>query len=109
MLLLQKYQIISEMLRLITEVALEEDSDVVYFLWQLCDLRPDPIMTHAPIKSQEAVDTYLQGIQMVRSAARDAVKKISNQYPSHWLFVNTSFTKQCLGRINRWAAQRVQA
>ncbi len=53
--LLQKYQIISEMLRLITEVALEEDRDVAYFLWQLCDLRADPIMTHAPIKSQEAL------------------------------------------------------
>lgn len=93
-LLLQKYQIISEMLRLITEVALEEDSDVVYFLWQLCDLRPDPIMTHAPIKSQEAVDTYLQGIQMVRSAARDAVKKVSNRYPSHCQLLAKEAAKQ---------------
>ena len=66
-LLLQKYKIISEMLRLIAEVALEEDSDVAYFLWQLCDLSADPIMTHAPAKTQEGVDTYLKGIEMVRS------------------------------------------
>jgi hypothetical protein len=81
-LLLQKYQIISEMLRLITEVVLEEDSDVTYFLWQLCDLRADPIMTHAPIKTPEGVKTYLQGIEMVRSTAQEAVKEISKRYPS---------------------------
>jgi hypothetical protein len=81
-LLLQKYKIISEMLRLITEVVLEEDSDVAYFLWQLCDLRADPIMTHAPVKTQEGVDTYLQGIEMVRRTAQEAVKEISKRYPS---------------------------
>ncbi|MCU0712280.1 MAG: hypothetical protein MUC43_09480 [Pirellula sp.] len=81
-LLLYKYQVISEMLRLIAEVILEEDSDVAYFLWQLCDLRADPIMTHAPLKTPEAVDTYLQGIEMVRSTAQEAVKEISKRHPS---------------------------
>lgn len=81
-LLLKKYQIISEMLRLITEVFMEEDSDVANFLWQLCDLRADPIMTHAPVKTQEAVNTYLKGIEMVRSTAQEAVKEISKRYPS---------------------------
>lgn len=81
-LLLQKYKIISEMLPLIAEVALEEDIDVAYFLWQLCDLSADPIMTHAPVKTQEGVDTYLEGIEMVRRTARDAVKELSNRYPS---------------------------
>jgi hypothetical protein len=81
-LLLQKYKIISEMLRLIAEVALEEDSDVAHFLWQLCDLRADPIMTHAPIKTQDGLNTYLQGIEMVRRTAQEAVKEISKRYPS---------------------------
>lgn len=81
-LLLQKYKIISEMLRLMAEVALEEDRDVAYFLWQLCDLSADPIMTHAPVKTQEGVDTYLEGIEMVRRTAREAVKELSNRYPS---------------------------
>jgi hypothetical protein len=81
-LLLQKYQIISEMLRLITEVILEDDSDVAYFLWQLCDLRADPIMTHAPVKTQEGVNTYLQGVEMVRPTAQEAVKEISIRNPS---------------------------
>ncbi|XZE55679.1 hypothetical protein SH139x_001701 [Planctomycetaceae bacterium SH139] len=69
------------MLRLMTEVILDEDSDVAYFLWQLCDLRANPIMTHAPVKTQEGVNTYLKGIEMVRRTAREAVKEISKQYP----------------------------
>lgn len=81
-LLLQKYRIISEMLRSITEVILEEDSDVAYFLWQLCDLRADPIMTHAPIKTQEGVDIYLQGVEMVRRTAHEAVTEISKKHPN---------------------------
>jgi hypothetical protein len=93
-LLLQKHQIISEMLRLMTEVALEEDSDVAYFLWQLCDLRADPIMTHAPVKTQEGVDTYLKGIELVRSTAQDAVKEIGNRYPSHGLLLAKEAAKQ---------------
>ncbi len=94
MLLLYKYRIISEMLRLMAEVALEEDSDVAYFLWHLCDLSANPIMTHAPVNTHEGVEIYLKGIEMVRRSAREAVKELSNRHPSLGGLLATEAAKQ---------------